>query len=35
MDTSRARRELRWRPQHSAAEVLKATAAAARERGLI
>jgi len=35
MDTSRARRELRWRPKNSAAEVLSATADSARERGLI
>jgi UDP-glucose 4-epimerase len=35
MDTARARRELRWRPRHHAAEVLESTIEAARERGLI
>jgi UDP-glucose 4-epimerase len=35
MDTSRARRELRWRPRHHAAETLAATIDAARERGLV
>jgi nucleoside-diphosphate-sugar epimerase len=30
MDTARARRLLRWRPQHDAAETLRATVAAAR-----
>ncbi len=35
MDTSRARRELRWRPRHSAQDVLEATARGARGRGLI
>jgi len=31
MDTAKARRELRWRPQHDALETLKETVAAARE----
>jgi UDP-glucose 4-epimerase len=35
MDTSRARRELRWRPRHSTAETLQAMVAAAREQGLV
>jgi nucleoside-diphosphate-sugar epimerase len=35
MDTSRARRELRWRPQHDTREVLRLTVAAARARRLI
>ena len=35
MDTARARRELRWRPRHHAAETLAATIEAARERGLV
>jgi nucleoside-diphosphate-sugar epimerase len=35
MDTSRARRELRWRPQHDTREVLRQTVAAAREQGLV
>jgi nucleoside-diphosphate-sugar epimerase len=35
MSTAKARRELRWRPRHSAAETLVATVAAARSRGLL
>jgi UDP-glucose 4-epimerase len=35
MDASRARRQLRWRPRHHAAETLEAMVAAARERGLV
>jgi UDP-glucose 4-epimerase len=35
MDTSRARRKLRWRPRHAAAETLAAMVAAARSRGVI
>ena len=31
MDTAKARRELRWRPQHDALETLRETVAAARE----
>ena len=30
MDTARARRLLRWRPKHDAAQTLRATVAAAR-----
>jgi UDP-glucose 4-epimerase len=35
MDTSRARRLLRWRPRHDTASTLAAAVAAARERGII
>jgi nucleoside-diphosphate-sugar epimerase len=35
MDTSRARRELRWRPKYDTREVLRLTVAAAREEGLV
>jgi UDP-glucose 4-epimerase len=35
MDTSRARRELRWRPRHDTLNTLRATVAAAREQGLV
>jgi nucleoside-diphosphate-sugar epimerase len=35
MDTSRARRELRWRPRYDTREVLRLTVAAAREQGLV
>ena len=35
MSTAKARRELRWRPRHSAAETLAATVASARTRGLL
>jgi UDP-glucose 4-epimerase len=35
MDTSRARRELRWRPKFDTREVLRLTVAAAREQGLV
>jgi UDP-glucose 4-epimerase len=35
MDTTRARRELRWRPRHDAASTLEAMVAAARERGVV
>jgi UDP-glucose 4-epimerase len=35
MDTGRARRSLRWRPRHHAAETLEAMVAAARERGVV
>jgi nucleoside-diphosphate-sugar epimerase len=35
MDTSRARRELRWRPKFDTREVLRLTAAAAREQKLV
>ena len=32
---AKARKELRWKPRHDAEETLRATVAAARERGLI
>jgi nucleoside-diphosphate-sugar epimerase len=35
MDTGKARRELRWRPQHDALETLGAMVAAARSEQLI
>jgi UDP-glucose 4-epimerase len=35
MSPHRARKQLRWRPRHSAVETLAATVAAARERGLL
>jgi UDP-glucose 4-epimerase len=35
MSYAKARRELRWKPRHDAAETLRATVAAARERGLV
>jgi UDP-glucose 4-epimerase len=35
MDTSRARRELRWKPRHDAASTLVETVAAGRERGVV
>jgi UDP-glucose 4-epimerase len=35
MDTSKARRELRWRPRHDAQETLRAMVAAARSQQLI
>jgi nucleoside-diphosphate-sugar epimerase len=35
MDTSKARRELRWRPQHDADATLRAMVAAARSEQLI
>jgi UDP-glucose 4-epimerase len=35
MSTAKARRELRWRPRHSAAETLAATVASARSRGVL
>jgi nucleoside-diphosphate-sugar epimerase len=35
MDTSKARRELRWRPKHDSRAVLMQTVSAAREEGLI
>jgi UDP-glucose 4-epimerase len=35
MSTAKARRELRWRPRHSAAETLAATVTAARSRKLL
>ena len=35
MDTSRARQGLGWKPKHSARQVLRATVAAARARGLV
>jgi nucleoside-diphosphate-sugar epimerase len=35
MSTAKARRELRWRPRHTAAETLAATVTAARARGLL
>jgi UDP-glucose 4-epimerase len=35
MDTTKARRELRWRPQHDAPETLREMVRAARERGLV
>jgi UDP-glucose 4-epimerase len=35
MDTSRARRELRWRPKHDALATLAATVAGGRRRGLV
>jgi UDP-glucose 4-epimerase len=35
MSPHRARKQLRWRPRHTAAETLAAMVAAARERGLI
>jgi nucleoside-diphosphate-sugar epimerase len=33
MDTSKARRELRWRPKHTALQTLRETIAATRDRG--
>ncbi|MDQ6915446.1 MAG: NAD-dependent epimerase/dehydratase family protein [Actinomycetota bacterium] len=35
MDTAKARRQLRWRPQHDGHETLRQTVAAAREEGLL
>ena len=35
MSYAKARKELRWKPRHDAAETLRATVAAARERGLV
>jgi UDP-glucose 4-epimerase len=35
MSYARARKELRWRPRHDAESTLRATVAAARERGLV
>jgi len=35
MDTSKARRELRWRPKHDARETLRETVAGARAAGLV
>jgi UDP-glucose 4-epimerase len=35
MDTARARRELKWKPEHDTRDTLAATVAAARERGLL
>jgi UDP-glucose 4-epimerase len=35
MSYARARRQLRWRPRHDAESTLRATVAAARERGLV
>jgi nucleoside-diphosphate-sugar epimerase len=35
MSYAKARKQLRWRPRHDAAETLAATVAAARERGLV
>ena len=35
MSYAKARQELRWKPRHDAAETLRATVAAARERGLV
>lgn len=35
MDTAKARRELKWRPQHDARATLDATVRAAREQGLL
>jgi UDP-glucose 4-epimerase len=35
MSYARARKQLRWRPRHDAAETLAATVAAARERGIV
>jgi UDP-glucose 4-epimerase len=35
MSYARARKELRWKPRHDAAETLRSTVAAARERGLV
>jgi nucleoside-diphosphate-sugar epimerase len=35
MDTSRAHRQLRWRPRHSTAETLAAMVQAARQQGLV
>ena len=35
MSTAKARRELRWRPRHSAAETLAATVASARSQGVL
>ena len=35
MDTTKARRELRWHPRHDTLATLRATVAAAREQGLI
>ena len=35
MDTSKAKRELRWRPKHDSRSTLRQTVASARERGLL
>ncbi len=35
MSSAKARKQLRWRPRHDAAETLAATVAAARERGIV
>ncbi len=35
MNYAKARRELRWKPRHDAAETLSATVAAGRERGIV
>lgn len=35
MDTAKARRELRWRPRHDAADTLREMVEGARERGLL
>jgi nucleoside-diphosphate-sugar epimerase len=35
MDTSKARRELRWRPQHEAREILQGMVDSARSEQLI
>jgi UDP-glucose 4-epimerase len=35
MDTTKARRKLRWRPKHDGLETLRQTAAAARDQGLL
>jgi nucleoside-diphosphate-sugar epimerase len=35
MDTAKARRELAWKPDHSANQTLREAAVAAREKGLL
>ena len=35
MSSAKARKNLRWKPRHDAASTLAATAAAARDRGLV
>jgi UDP-glucose 4-epimerase len=35
MSTAKTRRDLRWRPRHTATETLAATVAAARTRGIL
>jgi nucleoside-diphosphate-sugar epimerase len=35
MSYAKARHQLRWKPRHDALDTLRATVAAARERGLV